>query len=144
MQILEHQQHGCGSGTLAEQHQRRLEQPPLRTPRRFVDPPGIAERSQGLDERLIRQLRADKINRTPEEDLEPGGAGPSRKLGRQPGFAHSRVSRNEDGRTAPGPRRIERAPELPELAYAAYETLARPSRHSGQYRAADPRLAGHR
>ena len=66
VQILEHEQHGCGSGALGEQRERLLEHLQLRA-RRPVDLPRLPERTQGLDERLVRQLRADEIDRAPDE-----------------------------------------------------------------------------
>ena len=95
-----------------------------------VDLPRLPERTKGLEERLIRQLRADEIDRAPEQDLEPGGAGTSRELGGEPALADARFAGDEDGRTASGSRRIDRALELPELAYASDEYLARASHHS--------------
>ena len=142
VQILEHEQHGCGSGALGEQRQRLLEHPQLRAGRLPLGLPGLAERAQRLDERLVRQLRADEIDRAAEEDLEPGVAGASRELGREPGLADARLPGDEDGRTRPRPRCVERALELPELACASDEHLARASLHFGQYRAAAPRPEG--
>ena len=79
-----------------------------------------------------------RVDRAPEQDLEPGGAGTSRELGREPGLADARFAGDEDGRAASGSRRIEGALELPELAYASDEDLARASHHFGQYRALPP------
>ena len=72
----------------------------------------------------------------PSEDLEPGGAGTCRELGREPGLADARFAGDEHGRAAPRLRRLERALELLELALAPDEHLARASLHLGQYRAA--------
>ena len=135
MQVLEHEQHRRGGRALGEQRERLLEHPQLRARRLPVDLPRLAERTQGLDERLVRQLGADEIDRAPEQDLEPRGAGARRELGREPGLADARLAGDEDGRAAPRPRRVERALELPELARASDEHLARASLHSGQYRA---------
>ena len=129
VQILEHEQHGRGSCAVGEQRERLLEHPQLRAGRPPVDLPRLSERTQGLDERLVRQLRADEIDRAPEEDLEPGVAGAARELGREPGLADARLSGDEDGRAAPRLRRVERALELPELACASDEHLARASLH---------------
>ena len=52
-----------------------------------------------------------------------------RKLGREPGLADARFSGDEDGRTSPRLRRVERAPELPELADASDELHALPRLH---------------
>ena len=144
MQVLEHEQHGCGGCSVGEQRERLLEHPQLRAGRRFVDLPRLPERTQGLDERLVRQLCADEIDRAPEQDLEPGGAGASRELGREPGLADARFSGDEDGRTAPGPRRGERALELPELAYASDEDVARASLHPASIAHSHPQLVGRR
>jgi hypothetical protein len=102
---------------------------------------GSPQRTKGLEERLIRQLYADEIDRAPEQDLEPGGACTSRELRREPALADARFPGYEDGRTASGSRRIDSALELPELAYASDEDLTRASHHSGQYRAL-PTAAG--
>ena len=49
------------------------------------------ERTQGLDERLIGQLRADEIDRATEQNVESGVAEPhSPELGRQPGTSRYR------------------------------------------------------
>ena len=141
VQILEHEQHRCGSRALGEQRERLLEHPQLRARRLPVDLPRLSERTQGLDERLVRQLRADEIDRAPEEHLEPGVAGAARELGREPRLADARLSGDEDGRAASRLRRGERALELPELACASDEHLARASLHCGQYRAAAHREA---
>ena len=94
--------------------------------------------AQRLDERLVRQLRADEIDRAPEQDLEPGAAGTSGELGGEPGLADARLSGDENGRTLPRPRCVERALELPEFVCAPDEHLARAGLHLGQYRAASP------
>ena len=106
VQILEHEQHGRGGCAVGEQRERLLEHPQLRAGP-LVDLPQLPERTQGLDERLVRQLRADEIDRAPEEDLEPRVAGTSRELGREPGLADARLPGDEDGRTASGLRRID-------------------------------------
>ena len=135
MQILQHEQHGSGSRAVGEQRERLLEQAQLRARGLPIDPPELSERMQGLDERLVGQLRAHQIDRAPEQDLEPCVAGACRELGREPGLADARFSSDQDGRTAPRPRRVQRAIELPELTYAPDESLTRASLHSGQYRA---------
>ena len=142
VQILQHEQHRRGRGPLGEQRQRLLEHPQLRPRRLRVEPPGLPERTQRIHERLVRQLRADEIDRPAEQDLEPRVAGASGELGREPGLADARFAGDEDRRAAPGPRRVEDALELPELACASDEYVARPSHHAGQYRAADPRRQG--
>ena len=123
VQILEHQQHGCRDATLREQRQRLLEHLQLRAGR--VDRPALGERAQRLDERLIRKLRADEIDRSPDEDDEPGIAGMARELGSEPGLADAGLPDDENGRAAPGARRVERALELLELTYPSHEHLAR-------------------
>ena len=65
VQILEHEQHRCGSCAVGEQRQRLLEHPQLRASAARRQP-GLPERAQGLDERLVRQLRADEIDRAAE------------------------------------------------------------------------------
>ena len=130
VQILEHEQHGRGGRALGEQRERLLEHPQLRARGPLIDLPKLSERAQGLDERLVGQLRADEIDRAPEEDLEPCVAGAARELGREPGLADARLSGDEDGRAAARPRRVERALELPELACASDERRSGASLHA--------------
>jgi hypothetical protein len=61
-----------------QQRQRVLEHAQLRARRRPVDLWEASERTQGLHERLVWQLRADQIDRAAEEDLEPFVAGACR------------------------------------------------------------------
>ena len=138
MQILQHEQHGCGERALGEQRKRLLEDAQLRARGRPVDPPKVSDRAERLDERLVGQLRTDEIDRAPEEDLEALGAGASGELGGQPGLADARLPREEDGQPAPAVRCLQRALELRELACAPDEHLGRASLHPGQYRAATP------
>jgi hypothetical protein len=138
VQVLKHEQYRCGGCTLGEQSERVLEDVQLRARPRLVDLPRLAERTKGVDERLIWQLNADEIDRVAEQDLEPDGTGASCELRRESGLADARFSGDEDGRTASGSRRIDSALELPELAYAPDEDLARASHHSHQYRALPP------
>ena len=135
MQILEYEQHRDGSGALGEQCERRLEDQQLRPSRRVVDPARIAERPQGIHERLERELRADKIDGAPDEDLEPSVTGTSRQLCCEPTLADSCISGEDDGRTAPSLSCGERALERCELACSSDEDVALASLHSGQYRA---------
>jgi hypothetical protein len=139
VQVLQHQQQGRGGRALGEQRQRVLEHPQLRARRLPIDPPGLPERAQRLDERLVRQLRTDQVDRAPEQDLEPRVAGMAGQLGRQPGLADARLPGDQDGHAAPRPRRVQRAPELPELASASDEYLDRGSLHAGSI--APPTLA---
>ena len=131
VQVLQHQQHRRGGRALAQQRQRLLEHPQLRARRLRVDLREAPERAQGLDERLVRQLGADQVDRAPEQDLEPRPAGARRQLRRQPGLADARLPGDQDGRPAARPRRVEGAPQLPELAFASDEHLARGSLHPG-------------
>jgi len=110
----------------------------LRAAPRLVNLPRLSQWTKGLDKRLIRQLDADEIDRAPQQDLEPGDARTSRELRRKSALADARFPGDEDGRTAPGPRRIDGTLELPELACASDEYLARASHHSRQYRALPP------
>ena len=77
VQILQHEQHGCGGRALGEQRERLLEDPQLRLRGRPVDLSKVSERAERLDERLVGQHRADEIDRTPEQDLEALGTGAS-------------------------------------------------------------------
>jgi hypothetical protein len=139
VQVLEHQQHRRSGRPLAQQLKRLLEHPQLRARRLPIGLRKRSERAQDLDERLVRQLRADEVDRAPEEDLESCVAGARRQLGRKPGLADARLPGDEDGRAAPCLRRAEGALELPELACASDEYLARGSLHSGSI--APPTLA---
>jgi hypothetical protein len=125
VQIVEHEQHGRVSGAVGEQRERLLEHPQLRAGLELQ----LSERTQGLDERLVGQLRPDEIDRAPQEDLEPCIACAAGELGREPGLANARVSGDEHGRAAPRPRRVEHPLELSELAYASYERRARAGLH---------------
>ena len=107
VQILQHQQHRCGGRALGEQRERLLEDPQLRARGRPVDLPKVCERTERLDERLERQLRADEIDGTPEQDLKARATGARRELGREPGLADARVPRDEA--VAPLPARAARA-----------------------------------
>jgi hypothetical protein len=131
VQILEHEQHGHGSGALGEQRQRLLEHPQLRAGRLPGGPPGLPERAQRLGERLIRQLRADEIDRPADQDLEPGATGTPGQLGGEPGLADARLSHDQDSRTRPRLRCFERTLKLPELPSAPDEHPGRASLHSG-------------
>ena len=74
----------------------------------LVEQPGLPERAQSLNERLEGQLRADQIDRAPEQDLEPRVAGSLAEFRHEPGLADARFAGDEDGRTVSGARRIER------------------------------------
>ena len=128
MQILEYEQHGRGSGAPGEQRQRLLEHPQLRARPLPAGPPGLPEPAQPLGERLIRQLRADQVDRAAEKNLEPGAAGTSRGLGGEPGLADARLSRDQDGRALPGPRCAEaRSSSASSAARPTNTSLARAS-----------------
>ena len=133
VQILEHKQHRSLGGPVAEQLQRPCECAQLRAGRLPVARRSVAERPQRLHERLVRQLRADEIDRVSEQDLEARLTCPSPELGGEPGLADPRLSGDEDGGAAPGARRSERPLELRELACASDEHIARASHHSDQY-----------
>jgi hypothetical protein len=66
----------------------------------------------------------------PKEDLEPRAAGAHGELGRQPGLADARLPGHQDGPAAARPRRVQRAPEPPELAHAPDEDRAGAGLHS--------------
>jgi hypothetical protein len=104
VQVLEHEQHRCGSGAPGEQRQRLLEHPQLRARHTPVSLPRLPKRAQRLGERLVWQLRTDEVDRAAEQDLEPGAAGTSRELGGEPGLADARLSGDENRRTRPRPR----------------------------------------
>ena len=142
VQVLEHEQDRSLGCPVGEQLQRVLEGAELRAGRLPVRRPRVAERAQGLHERLVGQLRANEIDRVSEQDLEPCVAGACRELGRDPGLADARFSGDEGGRAAPNARRSERALELRELACASDEDVARANHHSQQYCARHPSECG--
>ena len=82
---------------------------------------------------MERQLRADEIDRAPEEDLEAGVAGASGELGYQAGLADAALSGDEDGRAVSQLHRVEHAHERLELACASDEDVARANLHPAQY-----------
>jgi hypothetical protein len=127
VEVFEQEQQRCGSGTLGEERKRLLEHAQLRPGRLGVDLPGHSERAQRLDERLVRKLGADEIDRAPDENLETGVARPSNQLGGEASLPDSGLPGGEDRRTASGARRVERALELLELATPSHEHLARAS-----------------
>jgi len=116
VRVFEHEQHRRRSCPIRQQRERLLEHRELgaRGPR--VDLRRRSERSQGLDEGLIRQLGPDEIDRVPQENLETRVAGACRELGCEPGLADAGLAYDQDGRTAARPGRAERAFQLPELA----------------------------
>ena len=131
VQILQYEQHGRRA--LREQAERLLEHLQPRGRGRAVGPPELSERMQRLDERLVRQRRADEVDRSPEHDLEVLGTRMPRELGGQPRLADARLPREQDGQPAPGARRFERALELRKLAFPPDEHLGVASFHRGQY-----------
>ena len=62
------------TGSLGEQDERLLEHLQLRTHPPGIDSPRVPERTQRLDERLIRQFRADEIDRATEQDVKSRAA----------------------------------------------------------------------
>ena len=130
VQILEHEQHGCGGCAVGEQRERVLEHAQLRARRLLVDLPRLAERPQGLDERLVRQLGADEIDRPPDEDLEPAS---------RARLASSEASRVLPMPASPATRTVAPLPACaassarsssPSSRSASDEHLARASLHS--------------
>jgi hypothetical protein len=131
VEVLEHQQHR-GRGRVAPEHGQRLpEHAQLRARRPRIGRREGAERAQGFDERLVGQLGPDQVDGAAEQHLEPGVAGTRCHLGREPGLADARLAGDERGRPAVGPRRLQGAPELLELAVAPDEQVARGSLHPG-------------
>ena len=122
---------GVDRCTLAEQGERLLEHLQLRARPPGIDLQRVPERAQRLDDRLIRQLRADEIDRATEQDVEARAAGTHRELGGEPGLPDAGFSSDEHGRAGPGPRRVERALEFPELVQPSDEHLAPARHHSG-------------
>ena len=133
---------GSDAGALREPGECLLEHAELRAGRLPVEQPRRSERAQGLDERLVGQVRADERDRSAEEDLKSGVAGTACELGSESGLADTRFSYDEDARTAPRLCCGERALELRELTFASDEHFARASVHFGEYRAARPRQRG--
>ena len=67
--------------------------------RRASTLPRVPERTQRLDERLIRQFRADEIDRATEQDVKSRAAYAS-QLGEQAqGLTDAGISSDEHGRT---------------------------------------------
>ena len=129
VQVLEHEQHRRLGRVIREHRQRLLEHAQLRLRRPRVDRSELGERAQGFHERLVRQVRADEVDRAPEPDVEPCVASARPELGSEPGLADARFSGDEDGRASSGPCLVERASELLELLYASDERCARPRLH---------------
>ena len=109
--VLEDQDDGRLRPAVAQLRERLLEHAQLRAPAK------LADRTQRLHERLERQLRADEVDRAPDEHLDPGVARPPRELGDQPRLADPGLALHEDGRAVfrPGPPRA-RARALPTRA----------------------------
>ena len=114
---------GRGRRPLGEQGERLLEHPQLRA----GAAPELAERRQGVDERLVGQLRADEVDRASEQDLEACGACSVRDLGREPGLADPCFTGDEGAGAASRLRLAERAPKRLELACASDERRACPA-----------------
>ena len=129
VQVLEHEQHRRLGRVIREHGQCLLEHAQLGARRPPVDRSELCERAQGFHERLVRQVRADEVDRAPEPDVEPCVAGACRELGCEPGLADARFSGDEDGRASSRPCLVERAPELLELLYASDERRARARLH---------------
>jgi len=143
VQILEYEQHRCGGSTIGEQRERLLERLQLRAGRPPVDLPKLSERTQGLEERLVRQFRADEIDRAPEEDLEAGVAGAPGEFGHQARFPDAGLTGDEDSRPVPQPRRVDRVPDRFEFARSSDEDVAHADLHLSASIAPRPR-AGRR
>ena len=117
---------GADAACSVEQRERRPRTPAAASPAGPSICRGLARAAQRVDERLVRQLRADEIDRAPEQYLEPASPARPRQLGREPGLADARLSGDEDGRTAPrlgrvrvrgrAPRARARARRTPSLA----------------------------
>src|SRR6185436_15683035 len=69
MQILQDEQHGDNSRAIGDQRERLLKYLKLRAGRLAIDLPESPERTQSLDERLIRQLSTDQVDRPTDEHL---------------------------------------------------------------------------
>jgi hypothetical protein len=134
VQVLEHEQEGCDACAAREQGERLLEHPELTAGRLALDLPLLSQRTESFDERLVRELRADEVDRAPDERLEAGFVGPIHELGGEPRLADSRLSGEENRGATPCLRLGEGAVELFELTCASDEHFARASLHSGKYR----------
>ncbi len=133
VQVLEHEKHGDEGRSVGEHHEGLLEDPQLGALHALGGLPQLPERTQSLDVWLVGQLRTDEIDCPAEEDLEPGGTRTLRELGRERALPDARFSGNEDRRTGPRMRRVERVAELPELADASDEHVARTHPVPGRY-----------
>src|SRR5581483_5062665 len=115
--VLEEEQHGRGGGALREQRKRLLEDAELRSGRL----PKTADRAQRLDERLVRELRADEIDRAADEHLEAAVASAPGRRRREPRLADPRVAPDEHRGASSGLDGVEQTLELPELPFAPHE-----------------------
>ncbi len=66
VQVLEHEQHRGGGGPCGQRRQHVLEHPQPRAAR----VPRLLQRTERVDERLVRELRADDVDRAADEHLE--------------------------------------------------------------------------
>ena|SRR5436190_21442517 len=144
VQVLEHEQDRRCGGALGEQRERLFEHLQLRARSPAIWWAELAERTQRFDERLVRQLRADEIDRAPEQDLEPRAAGPIPELGHEAGLADPGVPGKQDGRPASLPGRCERALQLSELTRTPEECCVPATHHRRQYCAAPPKIRSRR
>ncbi len=138
VQILEHEQHGRGSSTLGEESKRLLEDLQLRVHLRAIVLARVSQGTEGFDERLVRELHADEVDRASEEDVAPRAAGTLHELGCEPRLANARFADGEDGPSVPGASGVEQELELLDLGYAPDEHVARASIHASQYCAQTP------
>ena len=122
--VLEHEQHRRLGCAIADQRERLLEHPELR-----LSAPQLAQRLQRLDERLVGQLRADEVDRPPDQDFEAVVACTLRSLGRQSRFADARLPGDENGRSASGSGCLERVLQLVQLGFPSDEGCPGASRH---------------
>jgi hypothetical protein len=119
---------------LDEQRQRVLEHAQLRG--RLCA--GLAERTERIDERLVRQLGADEVDRASEQHLEAQVACACCELGREARLADSRLPRDEGGRAPSGLGCGECVLELRQLASPSDERGSRARPHRTSIAQADP------
>ena len=115
---------------IGQQRERFLKDSQLGACRRVAGRPALAERAQRFGERLVGQFRADKIDRSPEQDLDACIARTPGSLGREPCLADARLAGHEDGRTAARLRCFEHVRELPQLCCTSDERPLRAGLHA--------------
>ena len=101
-----------------------------------VGPGRFPHSTQRLDKGLERQLRADEIDRAPEQHFEVVLARAARELLRKPRLSDASFPCDEDRCPRAHPNRLERQLELLKFVRASDERPHRANGHEAQYCAA--------